>query len=78
MKFISLVVIFLVSMLFFIWPFSAQNVEISGNQLLVDNQPYFMKGICYHPVARGETTRSFNTIDQDLKLMTQAGINFKS
>jgi len=48
-------------------PISAQNVEISGKQLLVDNQPYFMKGICYHPVPKGETTRSFNSIDQDLK-----------
>jgi len=75
MKSIPLIVIFLVSMTIILTPISAQNVEISGKQLLVDNQPYFMKGICYHPVPKGETTRSFNSIDQDLKLMSQAGIN---
>mgnify|MGYP000612931562 FL=1 len=67
MKSIPLIVIFLVSMTIILTPISAQNVEISGKQLLVDNQPYFMKGICYHPVPKGETTRSFNSIDQDLK-----------
>ena len=75
MKSIPLIVIFLVSMTIILTPISAQNVEISGKQLLVDNQPYFMKGICYHPVPKGETTRNFNNIDQDLKLMSQAGIN---
>ena len=74
MKPISLVVIFILSMTCALWPLSGQNVEVSGNQLMVDKQPYFIKGICYHPVPKGETTRSFKTIDQDLKLMSQASM----
>jgi beta-galactosidase/beta-glucuronidase len=50
-------------------------VEVSGRQLIVDNTPYFMKGVCYHPVLRGETERNFSTIDQDLELISEAGIN---
>jgi endo-1,4-beta-mannosidase len=34
-----------------------------------------MKGVCYHPVLRGETERNFSTIDQDLELISEAGIN---
>lgn len=37
--------------------------------------PYLIKGICYHPVPKGSDQRSFETIDQDLKLMLEAGIN---
>ncbi|GAB1308077.1 hypothetical protein KH5_07600 [Urechidicola sp. KH5] len=37
--------------------------------------PYLIKGICYHPVPKGSNQRSFENIDQDLKLMLEAGIN---
>ncbi len=50
-------------------------VTISGKQLLVNNETYFIKGICYHPVLQGSTKRSFDLIDQDLSLMVEAGIN---
>ena len=50
-------------------------VSTSGNTILVNNKPYFIKGICYHPVPKGDTVRSFKNLDQDLKLMNQAGIN---
>ena len=50
-------------------------VTISGKQLLVNNETYFIKGICYHPVPQGSTKRSFDLIDQDLSLMVEAGIN---
>ena len=50
-------------------------VTISGKQLLVNNETYFIKGICYHPVLLGSTKRSFDLIDQDLSLMVEAGIN---
>jgi len=35
----------------------------------------YIKGVCYHPVAKGDTVRSFATIDQDLTLMKAAGMN---
>jgi hypothetical protein len=50
-------------------------VSISKSQLLVNNETYFIKGICYHPVPQGSTKRSFDLIDQDLSLMVEAGIN---
>ena len=46
-------------------------VTISGKQLLVNNETYFIKGICYHPVPQGSTKRSFDLIDQDLSLMVE-------
>lgn len=50
-------------------------VSVSKNKILVNNTPYFIKGICYHPVPKGSNKRSFKSIDQDLKLMQEAGIN---
>ena len=50
-------------------------VTVSGNQLLINQLPYYMKGICYHPVPKGETRRDLGSIDQDLALMIEAGIN---
>ena len=75
MKTLSLFTVLIVSFTLIVWPSSSEIVEVSGKQLLVDGQPYFMKGICYHPVPKGETTRNFNSIDQDLALMNEAGIN---
>lgn len=50
-------------------------VKTSERQILVNNKPYIIKGICYHPVAKGSSIRSFETIDKDLELMVEAGIN---
>ncbi|MEC8133430.1 MAG: glycoside hydrolase family 2 TIM barrel-domain containing protein, partial [Bacteroidota bacterium] len=50
-------------------------VKISGNRIIVNNNPYFIKGVCYHPVSKGDTKRSFDFIDKDLALMREAGIN---
>lgn len=50
-------------------------VSVSGRQLLVNSKPYLIKGICYQPVPKGSTTRSFETLDQDIQLMLEAGIN---
>ena len=51
-------------------------VSVSGSQLMVNDQFYLIKGICYHPVPKGSgNTRSFATLTQDLALMTEAGIN---
>ena len=50
-------------------------VEIENNKLNVNGTEYFIKGICYDPVPVGKTKRNFNSIDKDLLLMQEAGIN---
>ena len=50
-------------------------VEIENNKLNVNGTEYFIKGICYDPVPIGKTKRNFSTIDKDLLLMQEAGIN---
>ena len=75
MKFLSLFSVLLFSFTLHLVPTTNNVIEVSGRQLIVDNTPYFMKGVCYHPVLRGETERNFSTIDQDLELISEAGIN---
>ena len=53
----------------------SQVVKISKQQLVLNDSPYFIKGICYHPVPKGSTQRSFNNLTADLALMVEAGIN---
>jgi hypothetical protein len=50
-------------------------VQTEGRKLLLNNKTYQIKGICYHPVSKGEAKRSFSSIAQDLQLMQEAGIN---
>ena len=50
-------------------------VSVSGRQILVDGTPYFIKGVCYHPVPKGSNSRDFAILDKDLELMKEAGIN---
>ena len=50
-------------------------VKIQDNTMTVDGNPYYMKGICYHPVKIGNTKRSFETLNEDLILMKEAGVN---
>ena len=50
-------------------------VRIDAQKIVVNNRPYIIKGICYHPVPKGSNERSFTSIDQDLSLMIEAGIN---
>ena len=50
-------------------------VGVKGDQLTINERPFFIKGICYHPVEKGETVRSFGQIRNDLKLIKAAGIN---
>ena len=54
---------------------NVNKVEIENNKLNVNGAEYFIKGICYDPVPIGKTKRSFNTIDKDLLLMQEVGIN---
>lgn len=50
-------------------------VSTFERQILVNNIPYQIKGICYHPVPKGSDKRSFENLSQDLALMVEAGIN---
>jgi len=50
-------------------------VQTKERKILLNNTPYLIKGICYHPVPKGETKRSFSTLAQDLQLLQEAGIN---
>lgn len=48
---------------------------IENGQIFTTEGPYFMKGVCYHPVAKGDVQRSFDELDTDLQLMQQMGVN---
>ena len=50
-------------------------VHTQGTKLFLNDNPYLTKGICYHPVPKGEEKRSFETLEQDIALMVEAGIN---
>lgn len=53
----------------------AETVFTKDRNLMVNNLPYSIKGICYHPVPKGSDQRNFNSLEADLQLMHQAGIN---
>ena len=38
----------------------SEGISVSGRQLLVNESPYIIKGICYHPVPKGSDQRSFD------------------
>ena len=50
-------------------------VRISERTILVNETAYFIKGICYHPVPKGGTSRDFSPLKEDLAIMKEAGIN---
>lgn len=50
-------------------------VTVTDRQVLVDDTPYLIKGMCYHPVPKGQEQRSFENLEEDLHLMTEAGVN---
>lgn len=50
-------------------------VAVNGRTIEFNGLPYLIKGICYHPVSKGSDKRSFDTINEDLALMNEAGIN---
>ena len=51
------------------------STEINKRNFFVNNERYFIKGVCYDPVPLGHKKRSFDKIDEDLKLMVEAGVN---
>ena len=50
-------------------------ISILERSILVNDQPYIIRGICYHPVSKGESNRIFSNLEADLKLMKEAHIN---
>lgn len=67
--------IFLVFALFSCSHAETNRVSIDGRSIELNGKPYLIKGICYHPVPKGSSERSFNTLTKDLALMKEAGIN---
>lgn len=68
---------------FFLWvcssckglPMQSQVVSVEGRSLLVNESPYIIKGICYHPVPKNSNKRDFTNLTEDLLLMKELGIN---
>lgn len=52
-----------------------ESVNTSERQILVNETPYIIKGICYHPVPKGNGSRDFSSLPDDMALMREAGIN---
>jgi len=67
--------IFALGLIFFSIFSIGLEIKIQDNTMTVDGNPYYMKGICYHPVKIGNTKRSFETLNEDLILMKEAGVN---
>lgn len=64
----------------------AAKVEVKGRQLLVEGKAFQMKAVCYNPVVKGgrhpdgltfrnPTVENLEAIDEDFRLMKEAGIN---
>lgn len=54
---------------------SSSDVSINERQILVNDQQYLIKGVCYNPVPKGSNERNFDILEKDLKLMNEAGVN---
>jgi hypothetical protein len=54
---------------------SQVGTRIEQGYLFDQSGLFYIKGVCYHPVAVGRKTRSFERLNEDLVLMRQAGIN---
>ncbi len=50
-------------------------IAFKGRQLQINGNDHIITGICYHPVPKGSGQRSWETLDQDLAIMKDAGIN---
>ncbi len=52
-----------------------ERISIDGRSILVDGEPYIIKGVCFNPVPQGSTDRSFDQLDADIALLKEAGVN---
>lgn len=53
----------------------AAKVSVSRREILVNDEKYIIKGVCYNPVPKGSSGRNFDRLTEDLALMAEAGIN---
>ena len=75
-KLLKAIVISLISLSFSCKENSTSDiVSVSGRQILVNEVPYIIKGICYNPVPKGSNSSDFSNLTEDLALMVEAGIN---
>jgi hypothetical protein len=81
---LSLLLFLFVSRVIFGMP--PNRVEVQGRQLLVNGVPFMMKGVCYHPVRKGETVpdglmtlnpteEDLLVIENDFRMIRYAGFN---
>jgi hypothetical protein len=71
-------ILFLASLLVPYVLYSQTIVTTQGRDILVNGKPYYIRGVCYNPVAIGDDrfdTMDFSHIDRDIQLMQQANIN---
>lgn len=52
-----------------------QQVTVKNRQIMVNGKRYLIRGICYNPVPKGSSERSFENLTEDLTLMKEAGVN---
>lgn len=56
--------------------YGGSSVLISGHRVYVDNQPFFIQGVCWNPTNRGSSTADYDgNVEVDAVLMKEAGIN---
>ena len=39
-------------------------VKVSGRHIMLNDQTYLIKGICYHPVPKGKNSRDFGNLNR--------------
>lgn len=72
----KLIVLLTISMLFSCSATTeTTDVNVSQRRILVNDTPFLIKGICYHPVPKGSAGRDFGRLTEDLALMVEAGMN---
>lgn len=54
---------------------NADEVTINERQILLNGSVYIIKGVCYNPVAKGSSDRTWETLTADLAIMNEADIN---
>ena len=54
---------------------TSTKVWTADGQLRTSKGIHRIQGVCYHPVAIGDSTRSFSNLTEDLALMNELGVN---
>jgi hypothetical protein len=52
-------------------PVDQVSTNTVSNPLLfqINDEPYLIRGICYHPVPKGSSKRDFGLLSKDIRLM---------